>query len=83
VTGGMRPSLWVESTFVDISCFWDLQGKRTRVCHSNSRIRELQKVLALRLGCGHIGKGAKEGDYTLSPFAISCFQYFQGLWHCI
>jgi hypothetical protein len=33
---------------------------------------ELRKVLALRLGCGHIGKGAEEGAYTLSPFTISC-----------
>jgi hypothetical protein len=28
-------------------------------------------VLALRLGCGPIGKGAEEGAYTLSPFTIS------------
>jgi hypothetical protein len=33
---------------------------------SNSRSHELQKVLALRLGCGHIGKGAEEKSYTLS-----------------
>jgi hypothetical protein len=83
VTGGMRLSLWVESTFVDISHFGDSQGKSTRGWCSNSRSRELRKVLALRLGCGHIGKGAEEGAYTLSPFTISHFGYCQGLWHCI
>jgi hypothetical protein len=51
--------------------------------HSNSRSRELRKVLVLRLGCGHIGKGVGEGAYILSPFAISHFGYCQELWHCI
>jgi hypothetical protein len=83
VTGGVHSSLWVESTFVYISHFGDSEGKSMRGWHSNSRSRELRKVLALRLGCGHIGKGAGEGAYTLSPFAISCLSYCQGLWHCI
>jgi hypothetical protein len=83
VTGGVRRRFGWSQPFVDISCFGDSQGKSTRGWRSNSRSRELRKVLALRLGCGHIGKGAEEGAYTLSPFTISCFGYCQGLWHCI
>jgi hypothetical protein len=75
VIGGMHASLWVESTFIDILHFRDSQGESTRGWRSNSRSRELRKVLALRLGYGHIGKGAEEGAYTLSPFTISCFGY--------
>jgi hypothetical protein len=56
----------VESTLIDILRFGDSQGKSTRGWLSKSRSLELQKVLALMLGCGHIGKGAEEGAYTLS-----------------
>jgi hypothetical protein len=59
-----------ESTFVEIFCFRDSQGKSMRGRQSNSRSRELRKVLVLRLGCGHIGKGAEEEAY-----ALSCSQF--------
>jgi hypothetical protein len=73
----------LESSFVDESHFGDSQEKSTRGWRSNSQSRDLRKVLALRLGYGHIGKGAEEGAYSLSPFAISVFSYCQGLWHFI
>jgi hypothetical protein len=68
---------------VELSCFGDSRGKSTGSRHSNSQSCELQKMLVLRLGCGHIGKGVGEGAYILSTFAILRFGYCQELWHYI